>query len=191
MIGIKVNQPQLKQQLDRLRAIATKVSNTEVPNRQISVELYGFVMRNFQTEGGMTEAGGWEPLADSTLEWKERRGYKMILQNEGELRQSFQMMSARLYAGVGAQKLGPISKSAMKAAKASDKRYDSRRAKGDLSLRLTAKPVKVQPRPPDIAATHEYGSSDGRIPARPMLPSQAQALAIGMRVYERFIREAQ
>lgn len=173
MIVANIPPEQLEAQIKRLRTLATAVQRTEVPNRQIGQEMLNFVFRNFQTEGGMTEAGRWEPLAPTTVAWKEARGYGMILQNEGELRGSFQSMHGPKYAGVGAQKLPPAAKSAAKDAA-------RQRAKGK-------RDVKVAQRSPDIAAVHEYGL--GHVPARPMLPTLGQALGIGMRVYGLYIRE--
>lgn len=58
-----------------------------VSNKQASIVLYQWVLRNFQGEG--SEAGGWEPLAPSTIAYKEEHGYSRILQNTGALRASF------------------------------------------------------------------------------------------------------
>jgi phage gpG-like protein len=185
MIGVKVNQEQLQKQLNRLRDASLRIADTNNANRAVAVELFGFVMRNFQTEGGMTEAGSWEELADSTVEWKERRGYSMILQNEGELRDSFQMMYSPLFAGVGAAKLPPVARSALQEARTSDKEFDRKRRKGQLPA--DAKPVSLNLRSPDIAAVHEFGS--GNVPARPMLPTFGQALVIAMNVYNATIWE--
>lgn len=185
MIGVKVNEEQLQRQLRALRGLAAAVADPTEPNRRIAIEFDQFVMRNFQTEGGMTEQGRWAELEQSTIDWKERHGYSMILQNAGELRDSFMMMYSREYAGIGAAKLGPVSKAALKAARESDKAYDRARAKG--KLKEGRKPVKIALRPPDIAAVHEYGSDDGRIPARPMLPTMEQALGMAMRVYNWWI----
>ena len=187
MIKAEVNQSQLNALLAKLRRTAAAVKDPTTPNRQVSAEFMNFVLKNFQTEGGMSEDGTWVPLADSTVDWKERHGYRMILQNEGELRDSFLPMYSRTYAGVGAQKLGPVSKTALKDARESELNYDQAKRKG--KLKPGREPMKITLRPPDIAAVHEYGSADGRIPARPMLPSYAQALAMGMRVYDLWIKE--
>lgn len=151
MIGVKVDSKAVEQ---KLRALARSLSSTETPNRAASIELYQFVMKNFQTEGGMTEAGAWEPLADSTVEWKERRGYAMILQNTGALRDSFTPFHDSQRAGVGGAKI-----------------------------------YAADGRSPDIAEMHEFGGDN--VPARPMLPTYDQALAIGMRVYEFYVADAQ
>lgn len=152
MIGVKVNHA--REIADKMRRYAQELNDTSKPNRMVAIELYNFVMKNFQTEGGMTEEGSWEPLAPSTIESKEREGYAMILQNTGALRASFNPFSDWRMAGVGAaQILGGNDD-----------------------------------RDPDMAAVHEYGSD--RVPARPMLPTQEQANAIGMRVYGFHVEEA-
>lgn len=102
MIGVKVDNETV---LRKLRSLAAGLLDTTKPNRLVSIELYGFVMKNFQTEGGMSEAGAWEPLAEGTVAWKERHGYSMILQNTGALRQSFAPFYDRQQAGVGAQQI--------------------------------------------------------------------------------------
>jgi phage gpG-like protein len=152
MIGVKINSENVER---KLRLMARQLEQTETPNRAAAIELYQFVMKNFQTEGGMTEAGAWEPLADSTVAWKERRGYQMVLQNTGALRASFEPFSDATMAGVGARQLTGT----------------------------------IDGRDPDIAEVHEFGL--GNVPARPMLPSYDQALAIGMRVYDYFVEQAQ
>lgn len=151
MIGVKVNHADVVRR--KMERYAAELRDTHKPNRMIAIELYGFVMKNFQTEGGMTEAGAWEPLADSTIESKERRGYRMILQNTGALRASFDPFSDWKQAGVGAKQI-----------------------LGD------------DERDPDMAEFHEYGTV--KLPARPMLPTQEQALAMGMRVYDWFVGDA-
>lgn len=151
MIGVKVNYAEVAQR--KMQRYERELRETSKPNRMVAIELYGFVMKNFQTEGGMTEAGAWEPLEDSTVEWKERHGYRMILQNTGALRASFNPFSDAKVAGVGAAQI-----------------------------------LGEEGRDPDMAAVHEFGL--GNVPARPMLPTQEQANAMGMRVYNWFVADA-
>lgn len=49
--------------------------------------VYRFVLKNFQSQG--QQVGGWAPLADSTMAWKEKHGYSMILQNVGNLKNNW------------------------------------------------------------------------------------------------------
>lgn len=128
MIGVKVNGAEVLQR--KLNALAQKLRDRRTPNQALATELYAFVAKNFQTEGGMTERGAWEPLAESTEEWKERRGYSMILQNTGMLRQSFMPFHDGEVAGVGAQAL------------------------------YGTDPDTGKAHPPDIAAVHEFGLGD-------------------------------
>lgn len=148
MIGVQVDNQTV---MRKLRGLAAGLRDTKQANQGLAADLYEFVMRNFQTEGGLTEAGAWEPLAPSTEDWKERHGYRMILQNTGTLRNSFMPFHDATLAGVGARALVGAA----------------------------------DDRPPDIAEVHEFGL--GHVPARPMLPTQAQANAIAMRVYGWFI----
>lgn len=70
-----------------------------VANKKASIVLYQWVLRNFQGEG--SEAGGWEPLAPSTIAYKEEHGYSRLLQNTGALRASFLPYSDENVALVG------------------------------------------------------------------------------------------
>lgn len=75
----------LKARIDaQARALAQSVL---LANKEASIKLYQWVLRNFQSEGG--NVGGWAPLSPATVAWKAARGYKMILQNTGLLRGSF------------------------------------------------------------------------------------------------------
>lgn len=147
------------------------LTDRRTPNRAAAAQLFAFVIRNFETEGGETTAGHWKKLAPSTILGRLRKGAKgkkragrggggasgavfKILQDTGHLRQSYAPFSDDDQAGVGARASFGV----------------------------------------DYAAVHEEGSEDGRIPQRKMLPSETQALAIGIRVYgfyvERAVREA-
>jgi len=100
MIEVKVDTLRLQMMFSEL---ALKFRDRTIPNRQVSVQLYEWVMRNFKVEGGLTEQKHWTPLKESTKKAKARKGYRMILQNTGALRQSFMPFSSNDYAGVGAQ----------------------------------------------------------------------------------------
>lgn len=72
-------------------------------NRKVSIQLYGFVLRNFQ-QGGALQTPPWLPLKPSTLQQKARLGYSPLpLIRTGHLRQSFVPFSSSDYAGVGAK----------------------------------------------------------------------------------------
>lgn len=68
-------------------------------NKKASIVLYQWVLRNFQGEGEL--AGGWAPLAEATIAYKEAHGYRMKLQNTGALRASFLPYSDDKIASVG------------------------------------------------------------------------------------------
>jgi len=72
-------------------------------NRKVSIQLYGFVLRNFQ-QGGALQTPPWQPLKASTLKQKARLGYSPLpLLRTGHLRQSFAPFSDENVAGVGAK----------------------------------------------------------------------------------------
>jgi phage gpG-like protein len=76
-------------------------NDLSVPNRAVSVALYGWVMGNFDSQGG--KIGGWEPLAPATVARKMVLGKEQMLVISGALRNSFvpgQFYDARR-AGVG------------------------------------------------------------------------------------------
>lgn len=152
VIGIKfeIDHEAATKSLNRLMA---SVQDRTEPNKRLSDSLMDFININFETEGGFTEKGSWEPLEDSTIAWKERHGYSMILQNTGALRGSFRKFYSKDSAGVGAVPLHVADK-----------------------------------RPPHMAMFHEFGM--GNLPARPMLPTHAQAGQIAMRIYGEYINEA-
>lgn len=74
-----------------------------IPNRQLSVQLQGWVLRNFQSEGALQDPP-WEPLAESTRLQKEEQGYSSApLVRTGHLRQSFRGFYDNDRAGVGSE----------------------------------------------------------------------------------------
>lgn len=87
--------------IERLRKLSARLTDTATANRKVSIDLYGLVMRNFDTEGGLR--GGWTPLKPGTVKAKSREGYAMILQNTGSLKESFEFFSDKEIAGVGAR----------------------------------------------------------------------------------------
>ena len=130
-----------KETRGRLDAAARDLRDRTAMNRRMAAALYATTMRNFQRQSADGEP--WAPLKPATVKWKANRGYRMILQNTGALRQSFIPFHDRAIAGVGAQSRGK----------------------------------------PDIAAIHQYGSRDGNIPARPMLPGEPVARSMAMKLY--------
>lgn len=88
-----------------LQKLANKLRNRSAANRALSVQLYGWVIKNFEAEGALNQR--WAPLQESTakrkLTKKIPRGYHPILQVTGNLRQSFAPFADNDTAGVGAR----------------------------------------------------------------------------------------
>lgn len=68
------------------RAIAS-LKDRRQANRQVTVALYSWAIRNFDRGGALV--GGWPPLAERTVREKERIGKQRIMVRTGELRQGF------------------------------------------------------------------------------------------------------
>lgn len=74
-----------------------------VPNRQIGIQLYGWVLKNFNA-GGANQSPSWRPLAPATLKQKAKQGYSSKpLIRKGNLRNSFAPFSDANIVGVGAR----------------------------------------------------------------------------------------
>jgi phage gpG-like protein len=83
--------------------VAGAAQNRTVPNRQLAIQLQGWVFRNFQQGGGM-QTPPWSPLAEGTLAQKRKKGYSGTpLIRTGHLRQSFRPFSDNDVAGVGSE----------------------------------------------------------------------------------------
>jgi phage gpG-like protein len=89
--------------LERFGRLANASRDRTIPNRQLGVQLYGWVQRNFQQAGGL-QTPAWPALAESTLAQKTRKGYSsQPLIRTGHLRQSFRPFSDNNQAGVGSE----------------------------------------------------------------------------------------
>lgn len=99
-VSISVN---LDDALARIGRQASAFKDRTVPNRQLAVQLQGWVFRNFQ-QGGAMQMPSWAPLAASTLYAKFRKGWSASpLIRTGHLRQSFRPFSDNDRAGVGSE----------------------------------------------------------------------------------------
>lgn len=97
LISIQVNAAPA---LGTLQRVAAASRDRRTPNRQLSVQLYGHVLRGFQAGGNPR----WVPLASSTLAQKLRKGYSSTpLIRTGHYRQSFRPFSDNDRAGVGSE----------------------------------------------------------------------------------------
>jgi phage gpG-like protein len=89
--------------LERFGRAASASKVHTVPNRQLATQLYGWVLRNFQS-GGSMQKPAWRPLKPSTLQEKRRKGYSGTpLIRTGHLRQSFRQFYDNNQAGVGSE----------------------------------------------------------------------------------------
>ncbi len=87
----------------RITVLARRVGDTRVPNRKLSVKLYGWVIRNFNSSGGLQKKP-WKPLKEATLKSKRKKGYSpKPLIRTGNLRNSFEGYFDAKIAGVGAR----------------------------------------------------------------------------------------
>ena len=86
-----------------LRNVVERMGQTETVNRQISVQFYGWVIRNFEAAGGM-QTPPWKALSPRTIREKKRLGYSsQPLLRTGNLRNSFLSFADKEVAGVGAR----------------------------------------------------------------------------------------
>lgn len=99
-ISLRLN---MKTALSALDHFFSDAYDTVRANRQVSVYLYGWVIRNFNS-GGRLQTPVWKPLAESTRQQKARQGYSLQpLLRTGHLRQSFAPFADAQVAGVGAR----------------------------------------------------------------------------------------
>lgn len=84
-MGNSENVNNLIRRLDRLQK---QLERPLEANREVSVEYYKFVIRNFELEGRLVQ-GGWAPLKPATIKYKRRHGYSKKLVNTGQLKGSY------------------------------------------------------------------------------------------------------
>lgn len=96
---IKVNEAQLAAVNRRLERLAAAIQRPTEANREASIALYGFTLRNFDRQGQMQ--GGWKPLAPSTIRQKQRIGKEQPLVRSGHMRAGFTSFYSSENAGVG------------------------------------------------------------------------------------------
>lgn len=87
MASLDVDTSQLEAIQRLLRSLAGGIQNIERANRQLSVELYQFVIRNIDSGGRLV--GGWAPITEATRREKRRIGKEKVMIRSGTLRQSF------------------------------------------------------------------------------------------------------
>lgn len=89
---------EITQRLDRFQAA---MEDTTQPNRQASIAMYGWLIRNYDREGAAI--GGWEPLSPRTIAEKKKLGKEKMLVRSGAMRQSFVPFYTKDNAGVGSE----------------------------------------------------------------------------------------
>ena len=89
---------EVTRRLDRFQAA---MEDTTPANRQASIAMYGWLIRNYDREGAAI--GGWAPLAPSTIAEKKKIGKEKMLVRSGAMRQSFVPFYTRDNAGVGSE----------------------------------------------------------------------------------------
>lgn len=99
LISARVNESQIAAMTRRLERFADALDDMTPANREASIAMYGFTIRNFDGQGALQ--GGWAPLAPSTIRQKARIGKQVPLVRSGALRAGFTSFYSRDNAGVG------------------------------------------------------------------------------------------
>lgn len=85
--------------LARIKRAQEALSDLSQANRDASIAIYSWVMRNFDSDGG--NVGGWAPLSPKYAARKQRRGLTKMLVVTGDMRRGFAYESndttARVY----------------------------------------------------------------------------------------------
>lgn len=79
---------------------SSAVSDWKVANQKIAISLYGWVLRNYESQGALV--GGWAPLSRRTAAQKSKEGYSpKILLRTGVLKNNYAFFYNETEAGVG------------------------------------------------------------------------------------------
>jgi len=101
LISAQINDRQVAALNRRLDRFADAMKDPTPANREASIAMYGFLIRNFDRAGGLQ--GGWTPLSPKTVKEKARIGKERMLVRSGALRSSFLPFHSRENAGVGSE----------------------------------------------------------------------------------------
>ena len=167
--------------LQKLRWLAVQVSPEKraVVNRMLSIQMQGWVLRNFKTEGKLAGGSGWAPLALSTIIGRARRirGKR----KRAEVRRLYRSGMSRTQVAQQGGKLSfgrfPILQDTG-SLRASFLPFSDANEAGVGAMSYISRGRKA---PADLAKIHEFGTNT--IPQRRMLPNRRQALDMGVRVY--------
>lgn len=122
MISATLSGRNVEDVIRRLDQFQAAMTDTSVANRQASIALYGWLIRNYDKEGA--SIGGWAPLSPRTIAEKKKIGKEKMLVRTGALRQSFLPFYTKDNAGVG-----------------SELSYSQRHEEGDPDKNLPARPM--------------------------------------------------
>ncbi len=89
---------QVQRKLDRFQSA---MANPTPANREASIAMYGWLIRNYDKEGA--DIGGWAPLKPRTIAEKKKLGKEKMLVRTGQLRASFTSFFSKENAGVGSK----------------------------------------------------------------------------------------
>lgn len=99
VVSVEMNQEQLQSLNRRLERFSESIERPIEANREASIALYGWTLRNFNRQGAFQ--GGWAPLAERTIQQKARIGKEVPLVRSGALRSGFTQFYTAENAGVG------------------------------------------------------------------------------------------
>ena len=89
-VQFQVNLNQLAEMRNLLQNYAQSLGNRAELHMRYGVQALNWVDRNFRAQGGLLATGPWAKLRPNTVAAR-RRGSSLVLQDTGQLRQSFQM----------------------------------------------------------------------------------------------------
>lgn len=172
----------------RWAAVQVAPERRALVNRKLSVQMQGWVLRNFKSEGKLGTPGGWKPHALATLiararkiRGKEKRRYVRKLYRQGKSRDQVASLTTK---GYNKPLLGrfPILQDTG-SLRASFLPFSDANEAGVGAVQYVNFKRRGKPAPPDLAKVHELGG--GRVPARPMLPSARIATGMALQVYRK------
>jgi phage gpG-like protein len=98
-MSAEVDESQLRAMNRKLERFAESIKHPIEANRQASIALYGWTIRNFDRQGALQ--GGWAPLKPRTVREKARIGKQVPLVRSGHMRSGFTQFYSDENAGVG------------------------------------------------------------------------------------------
>lgn len=99
VVSAQLDEQQLRAMNRKLERFAESIARPIEANRQASIALYGWTIRNFDRQGALQ--GGWAPLKPRTVREKARIGKQVPLVRGGHMRSGFTQFYSEENAGVG------------------------------------------------------------------------------------------